>query len=95
MSETLFNTIRIHRLPYNVQGIHTCGRCSMDNIPSNYLNNAQVNETIETKCLAQRHKHIGTSVTEFRTVPQDHTRSSSYAANKSQLDCEKTRISPI
>ena len=33
----------------------------MDNIPSNYLNNAQVNEAIETKYLAQGHKHVGTS----------------------------------
>ena len=33
----------------------------MDNIPSNYLNNAQVDEAIKTKYLAQRHKHVGTS----------------------------------
>ena len=33
----------------------------MGNIPSNYLNNAQVDEAIETKYLAQGHKHVGTS----------------------------------
>ena len=40
---------------------HTFGRRSMDNIPSNYLNNAQVNEAIKTKNLAQGHKHVETS----------------------------------
>ena len=33
----------------------------MDNIPSNYINNAQVNEAVKTKYLAQDHKHVGTS----------------------------------
>ena len=33
----------------------------MDNIPSNYLNNAQVNKVIEAKYLAQWYKHGGTS----------------------------------
>ena len=33
----------------------------MDIIPCNYLDNAQVDEAIETKCLAQGHKHVGTS----------------------------------
>ena len=33
----------------------------MDNIPSNYLDNAQVDEAIETKYFAQGHKHVGTS----------------------------------
>ena len=54
-------TIRIRQLPYYVQVIHTSGQCSMDNIPSNYLNNAQVNEAIKTKYLTQGHKHVGTS----------------------------------
>ena len=31
----------------------------MDNIPSNYLNNAQVDKAIETKYLAQGYKHVG------------------------------------
>ena len=33
----------------------------MDKIPSNYLNNAQVNKAIKTKNIAQGHKHVGTS----------------------------------
>ena len=40
---------------------HTFGRHSMDNISSDYLNNAQVIEAIKTKYLAQGHKNVGAS----------------------------------
>ena len=55
----------------------------MDYIPSNYLITLRVDEAIETKYLAQGHKHVGTSgarthwssASESCTVPLDHTRS--------------------
>ena len=50
------------------------------NIPINYINNAQVNEAIKTKYLAQGHKYVGTSGARTHNlafwspaaVPQDH-----------------------
>ena len=40
----------------------------MDNIPSNYPNNAQVNKAIKTKYLAQGHKHVGASGARTRNL---------------------------
>ena len=39
----------------------------MDNINSNYLNNIQVNETIDTKYLALGYRHVDTSGLEMNS----------------------------